>query len=248
MKARFLFRAYKARYRDQGPEIRAAMSALKTGGIAADVGANKGAYLYWLRRAVGPGGKVYAYEPQDRLAHYLRAVCARMEWQNVVVHHRALSDSAGKRTLHVPGRGDSPGASLEDSVLTSAECRDEQIETDTIDRQFAHDGPLSLLKVDVEGHELAVFRGAAGTLARDAPVLLFECEARHLTRHSMSDVFAFLQGLGYAGSFFSPQGLLPIDRFDPEVHQRKTAGKFWEAEDYCNNFLFRRAASAVKVS
>lgn len=240
MKARFLYRALKARYRDQRSEIEAAMASLAEGSVAVDVGANKGAYLYWLRKAVGPTGTVLAYEPQRRLALYLRSVCARMNWQNVLVRDCALSDSAGARTLHIPGPGDSPGASLEEAILATSACRDEHCEADTLDHQLAGERPVSLLKVDVEGHELPVFRGAAGILARQAPVLLFECEARHLTNHSMQDVFGFLLGLGYSGAFFSPQGLLPIARFEPSVHQRQTAGRFWDAPGYCNNFLFRR--------
>ncbi len=240
MKARFLYRALKARYRDQRSEIEAAVASLAEGSLAVDVGANKGSYLYWLRRAVGSSGTVFAYEPQRHLADYLRSVCARMHWQNVLVRDCALSDSAGARTLHIPGLGDSPGASLEEAILSTSACRDETCEADTLDHQLAGERPVSLLKVDVEGHELQVFRGAAGILARQAPVLLFECEARHLTKHSMQDVFGFLLGLGYLGSFFSPQGLLPISRFDPAIHQRQTPGRFWDAPDYCNNFLFRR--------
>jgi hypothetical protein len=164
-----------------------------------------------------------------------------MGWRNVLVRHCALSDSAGQRTLHVPGQGDSPGASLEEAILTISPCRNETCETDTLDNQLEGEGPVALLKVDVEGHELSVFRGAARTLARDAPVLLFECEARHLTGHSLQDVFGFLQGLGYSGAFFSPQGLAPLDRFDPAVHQRRGPGRFWDAPGYCNNFLFKRS-------
>ena len=238
MRARFLYRALKARYRDQRLEMTAALSALAEGDVAVDVGANKGAYLYWLRKAVGPSGRVFAYEPQQSLAMYLRSVSSRMRWKNVLVRSCALSDHTGEGTLHVPGRGDSPGASLEKPILAASECRSETCETDTLDNQLEGEGPVSLLKVDVEGHELRVFRGAARTLARDAPVLLFECEARHLSEHSMQDVFAFLEGLGFSGSFFSPQGLLPLDRFDPSVHQRRAPGRFWAAPGYCNNFLF----------
>ena len=240
-RARFLYRAFKARYRGERREIAAALSALEEGDVAVDVGANKGAYLYWLRRTVGPTGRVFAYEPQQRLALYLRSVSSRMKWRNVLVRDCALSDSSGERTLHVPGKGDSPGASLEEAILAISECRSEPCETDTLDNQLGGEGPVALLKVDVEGHELQVFRGAAQTLARDAPVLLFECEARHLIVHSMQDVFGFLAGLGYSGSFFSPQGLLPLDRFDPSVHQRRAPGRFWDAPGYCNNFLFRRS-------
>lgn len=240
MKARFWYRAYKARYRDQRREIRAALSALAEGVVAVDVGANKGAYLYWLRWAVGAAGRVFAYEPQPRLASYLRSMCTRMKWRNVVVRDCAISDCAGTGTLHVPGPGESPGASLEEAILETSACRDLSCRTDTLDHQLEEAGAIALLKVDVEGHELAVFRGALRTLTCYAPVLLFECEARHLRKHSMQDVFAFLAGLGYRGSFFSPEGLLPVSRFDPSLHQRKTAGRFWDAPGYCNNFLFRR--------
>ena len=242
MRARFLYRAFKARYRGQRSEMLAALAALGEGDVAVDVGAYKGEYLYWLRRAVGPAGRVFAYEPQQRLALYLRSVCARMRWRNVLVRGCALSDSAGERILHIPRQEDNPGASLEAAIQTISECRDETCETDTLDNQIEGEGRVALLKVDVEGHELQVFRGGARTLARDGPVLLFECEARHLVAgHSMQDVFAFLRGLGYSGSFFSPQGLQPVDRFDPSLHQRRISERFWDEPDYCNNFLFKRS-------
>ncbi|HSS43840.1 MAG TPA: FkbM family methyltransferase [Thermoanaerobaculia bacterium] len=242
MKARFLYRAFKARYRDQRLEILAATASLQAADTAVDVGAHKGAYLFWLRRAVGVAGKVFAYEPQPTLARYLQSVCSLMEWGNVFVRDCAISDSAGIKTLHVPGSRDSPGASLERAVLDTTACHSYECHTDTIDHQLREAGRIAFLKVDVEGHELRVFRGATETLSRHRPVILFECEARHLSSHSMQDVFGFLEGFGYQGSFFSPRGLLPLDDFDPEVHQRRDGERFWDAPGYCNNFLFQTAS------
>lgn len=239
MKARFLYRAFKARYRDQRQEIQAVISSLQAGDIAVDVGANKGAYLYWLRKAVGSRGKLFAYEPQPRLAQYLRSVCSGMKWRNVSVRQCAISDSAGTQTLHVPGAGESPGASLEDAVLAASTGRSYQCRVDTLDSQLEGVGRIAFLKVDVEGHELCVFRGAEKVLGGSAPVILFECEQRHLTKHSMEDVFAFLSGLGYVGSFFTRKSLLPLSEFDPSLHQKRDSQRFWDAPDYCNNFLFR---------
>ena len=240
LRARFLYRAFKARYRDQGPEILAAMASIKPGDTVADVGANKGAYLYWLRRAVGESGAVFAYEPQPSLAGYLRNVCSVMKWTNVTVRDCAISDSAGVRTLHVPGDGDSPGASLENAILESVRCRSYECRTDTLDHELRDAARVAFLKLDVEGHELRVLRGATETLRRDGPVILLECEARHLTSHSMQDVFRFLETFGYRGSFFSPRGLFPLGDFDPAVHQKRMGGeRFWKAPDYCNNFLFQ---------
>ncbi|MET0619006.1 MAG: FkbM family methyltransferase [Thermoanaerobaculia bacterium] len=236
MKARFLYRGWKARFRGERGEIRALLERLAPGDAAVDVGANKGAYLYWMRRAVGPGGSVIAFEPQAGLARYLENVRTCLGWENVSVREVALSDSAGRKSLHVPGWENSPGASLEIAVGGNAR----EVDVDTLDHQLEGAGlpRIALVKVDVEGHELAVFRGAEQTLSSSRPALLFECEARHLSGRSPHEVFAFLTGLGYRGAFFSPRGLRPIGEFDPAIHQRRGPGRFWEAAGYSNNFLF----------
>jgi len=238
MKLRFLYRAWKARWRDQRLEIGAARALIRPGELVIDAGANKGAYLYWLRRCAGSSGTVLAYEPQPSLAHYLQQACAEFGWQNVEVHAIALSDRAGKSTLHVPGSGVSPGASLESSALDQMQGSRLECLIDTLDHQLREFPPLRFLKVDVEGHELALFRGATETLQKDHPALLFECEARHLTKHSMADVFGFLQNFGYRGYLLQERSLLPLDRFDPAIHQARTGERFWDAPTYFNNFLF----------
>jgi len=155
VKARFLYRAWKARFRGERGEIRALLDRLAPGDAAVDVGANKGAYLYWMRRAVGPGGSVIAFEPQPGLARYLEDMRARMAWDNVSIRDCALSDSSGRRVLHVPGWENSPGASLEAlepaGVAGNAE-RDREVAVDTLDRQLedAERPRIALVKVDVE--------------------------------------------------------------------------------------------------
>ena len=238
MKARFLYRAWKARLRGERAEIRALRAALSPGDGAVDVGANKGAYLHWMRQAVGPNGVVYAFEPQPGLARYLELARQRLGWDNVTVREVALSDSAGRRVLHVPGWENSPGASLEKTEAASP-AGDREVDVDTLDRQLEGVERIRFVKVDVEGHELAVFRGGVRLLSEQRPTLVFECEARHLSGRSPHEVLAFLSGLGYRGAFFSPRGLRPVSEFDPAVHQRRGPGRFWEAPGYCNNFLFR---------
>jgi FkbM family methyltransferase len=117
MKLRFLYRAWKARSRDQRLEIEVARALIRPGDLVVDAGANKGAYLYWLRQFVGPNGIVLAYEPQPELANYLQRARSAFRWTNVHIQPIALSNRTGKSTLHVPGSGISPGASLESSVL-----------------------------------------------------------------------------------------------------------------------------------
>jgi len=239
MKLRYLYRAFKARYRDERAELLTALLAIRPGDTVADIGANKGAYLYWLQKAVGETGKVFAYEPQPALAGYLQSVCELMRWKNVLVRDCALSDSPGVGMLNVPGAADSPGASLEGAITERTDCRQFECPVDTLDNQLRDAARVALLKIDVEGHELRVFQGAKEVLRHHRPLIICECEARHLSQHTMQDVFNHLQACGYEGSFFSPRGVRPLSEFDPRHHQKQAGERFWDAPDYCNNFLFR---------
>ncbi|HTG45236.1 MAG TPA: FkbM family methyltransferase, partial [Verrucomicrobiae bacterium] len=238
MRARFIYRALKARWRDQRLEIALARALIKPGDRVVDAGANKGAYLYWLQKAVGPGGKVFAYEPQPQLAQYLNRARASMQWQNVLVRDLALSNSSGKAHLHVPGPGVSPGASLEANALSQTTGSSYECSIDTLDHQLENEHPVSFLKIDVEGHELALFAGAQQTLREERPILLFECEARHLAQHSMQDVFNFLRNFLYDGYLLRGSALLPVSQFDRSIHQARNTVRFWDEPNYFNNFLF----------
>ena len=93
-----------------------------------------------------------------------------------------------------------------------------------------------MLKVDVEGAELDVLRGAAGLLRADRPRVLFECTATGLRSHGVdaSDVFEFLtRGVGY-------EVVLPRDALGDEP--TLTVDSFRRALDYpflAFNFIAR---------
>lgn len=65
---RWLFRAWRYRYRLERREITLLLQQLRPGDWAVDVGAHKGAYTYWMQRAAGATGQVFALEPQPLLA------------------------------------------------------------------------------------------------------------------------------------------------------------------------------------
>jgi len=108
----------------------------------------------------------------------------------------------------------------------------------TLNKCLKNKQRMSLPKMDVEGHESNVFLGSVLTIKKHKPLLVFECETQHLTRHTTRDVFNFLASLGYIGHFFSPSGLKPLSGFDPAAHHPQ-GDRFWDAKDYCNNFLFQ---------
>lgn len=209
-------------------------NVLRQGDVAVDVGAYKGGYTWWMRRLVGEAGRVLAVEPQPGMAGYLRRCVDDFAWTNVRVEEVALSSQPGLGELRLPGAEASPAASLVGASLPPG-GRSYEVRIDTLDRlvdAWAPRAPVRLVKCDVEGHELGVFHGAERTLRRDRPLLLFECEARHLGGRDMRDVFGWLEDLGYRGTFFWRGERLAVGAFDVPTHQ--VEGR----KPYGNNFIF----------
>jgi len=239
---RFWHRALKARWRDQRVEIRELAGAIRPGEAAADVGANKGSFLPWLSRAAGSEGRVFAFEPQPDLAAYLARACRAAGLSNVEVEAAGVSDRAGMRTLRIPGAsGASPGASLEAAVVEQSPGRDVAVPVVTLDERLREERRrIAAIKIDVEGHELSVLRGADRVLERNAPLVVVEAEERHAGAKNLAAVLAFFSERGFEGWFVRRGRLEPLAAFDPAVHQRRSAGRFWDAPDYCNNFVLRK--------
>jgi FkbM family methyltransferase len=238
----FWVRSLKARFRDQRAEFDVVRAHLRPGDIACDVGANKGSFVYWLSRWVGDG-RVVAFEPQPELARGLARDCQSTGLGNVTVEAKAVYSHSGKQDLYVPS-GHQPGASLSQAALQTDSFTTLSVPLVTLDDYFKENDRISLLKIDVEGAELGVFKGAERILRQHRPLLVFECEDRHLAPAKVQDVFSYLEGLGYVGSFVRHGHLLPLEQFDAAVHQRRDGEWFWKSRDYCNNFVFSYGAAA----
>lgn len=236
---KFAFRGLKAKYKSQRTEIYALIRDLHRDQIAIDAGANKGSYLWALSKAV-PNGKVVAFEPQPLLAEYLKLACARSGLGNVVVEAAGCSDVSGTLPLAIPGREtSSPGASFEQAVSARESCRFVSVPVIILDDYFATETrKIGALKIDVEGHELSVLKGARELIRHHKPTIVCESEQRHMTNGSISDVIDFVRSLGYNAYFCEGKKLSPASQFNPSVHQRQSGERFWDAPDYFNNFVF----------
>jgi FkbM family methyltransferase len=241
--ARFVLRGLKARFRDQKSEFDIIRRHLRPGDIVCDIGANKGSFVLFLSRWCR-GGRVVAFEPQPAFAERLAAVCRAMKLDNVTVEAKAVYSHSGAQDLFVPS-GHSPGASLTQKAVEAESFLTLPVPVVALDDYFAESDRVALLKIDVEGAELGVFKGAERILRRHAPLLVFECENRHLAPGHVGDVFAWLESLGYRGSFICRDRLKPLSEFDADVHQRQHGEWFWKSRDYCNNFVFVKEAGAT---
>jgi FkbM family methyltransferase len=245
VRLRYLYRAYRYRFRVDPAEVRFVCGQLKRGDIAADIGCHKGAYTYWMRRRVGPTGAVFAFEPQPRQIEYLRNVFSRMSYDNVVLVPKAVSNVCGRRPLHVPqGAGQTHAATLEagggeQRTGSSDNSTTLHVEVTTLDAFFAsQDRQPNFLKIDVEGHELSVLEGARHLLETNRPAMLIECEARHRPDGDVQPVFDLLKSHGYEGSFFLNRHRYPLAAFQPTVHQPLPNQCGELPQHYINNFAF----------
>ena len=230
---RVVHRAWRYRLRCEPQEIAFVRTQLSAGDTAIDIGAHQGAFTYWMRKAVGPRGRVIAFEPQPEMATFLQSTKQAFRMRNVTIVNAGLSAEPGQLTMRRPGNAPSACATLEPGGWDGGESF--TVPVATLDRYCAEQQlrPINFIKCDVEGHELPVFHGAATILREDRPVLLFECEERMHAGGTMQDVFDFLLGLGYEGAFFRNNRQLPLDEFRPEYQQPGMP-----RNEYANNFVF----------
>lgn len=210
------------------PEIRCLHTMVQPGTTALDVGASHGVYSYALARL---DMRVEAFEPQGSSAATLEA------WARgrVHIHRVAVSDVRGTLPLRIPMVGrqrvttratlaDLPGKSVVSEVPVRA----------IDDFEFVD---VSFMKIDVEGHEEHVLRGAEKTIARCRPTLLVEIEERHLAGSSVERVFSQIRSYGYSGRFLQNGTWRPLTDFAVGHHQRaRLAGD--ASAPYINNFVF----------
>ena len=196
---------------------------------ALDVGGNTGTFAYYLSKLVK---QVHVFEPNPICLARLE----RLRRKNMVIHKLALSDHRGEATMRFDPGNDGVGTIEERNRLdnnpgihsvverTVKICPLDDLRLDNI----------AFMKIDVEGHEPSVLRGATQLLAAQKPVLLIEIERRH-NATAFEETEALLAPLGYSSWRLSDERLVPVAASEIDVLQLLPMRA---DRPYVNNFIF----------
>jgi FkbM family methyltransferase len=180
--------------------VGALRQVVRPGAVVYDIGANYGLFGWQAIGPVGPEGRVVLFEPNPVVAERLRDNLVANDVANATVVEKAVSDREGTAELLAPVGRQSGLATVDPTGQARPGWRRCVVATVSVD-EFARQSGLwpSVLKLDVEGHELSVLRGAEGTLAQCHPVVLLEFEilAREPDGETARQVLALLQRHGY---------------------------------------------------
>ncbi len=184
IKPQFSGVAFENRY-----QLEAIKRLARPGMRCIDVGAHAGLFLRAFEKAA-PGGAHVAIEPVPWKAAMIRA-----KFPSAAVFQCALGEAAGKAefTEVLEKSGASLLSQFDDSRRNSRATDQYSVDVRTLD-EIALDGPATgVIKIDVEGAEAAVLKGAARLIERDRPAILFECGAPKQNDHSGAEIFALLR-------------------------------------------------------
>jgi FkbM family methyltransferase len=172
---------------------------LAAGGVFYDIGANVGYFTLVAATSLAHRGQILAFEPGRNAYTRLTDNLALNPYRNIKTFPLAVADREGEATLHLAGDIADSSASLYPSGPASAGA--ETCRTVSLDHFLASEAvpPPDLIKLDVEGAELAVLQGARQLLTAQPPMFLMEMEEKNLRAAgaSRAAILAFLTPFGY---------------------------------------------------
>jgi len=189
---------------------------LREGMVVLDIGAHHGFYTLLASKRVGPSGKVFAFEPSPRERKRLRRHLRLNRCENVSIQPSALGSATGRADLFVVRSAENYLNSLRPPAAQLS-TRKISVDVTTIDDflRSAAVPRVDFIKLDVEGAELEVLRGANRLLRRDhRPTLLVEIQDVRTAPwgYRSIEIVRFLTRLDYQWLAFGATGALePLD-------------------------------------
>ena len=220
------------------PELRLLRQVIDPKRNAVDVGTNYGVYSYFLSRLVPV---VYAFEPNPNLGIFV----AKSARKNVMLMSFALSDHEGNATLTIPmdACGEVHGRGSLTVIHSGLEKKTVSVRAATLDSFNLEN--VGFIKIDVEGHEMSVLRGAEKTISAARPRLLIEMDRQHCGGE-LQGYFDAITSRGYKGWFYWRNKLHSLQEFEPDKHQAATAGATARG-CYAQNFFFVHEGDTLQL-
>ena len=202
------------------PETDFILSRLKPGDLFVDIGANIGWFALLAARLVGPGGKVFAFEPRATTFAYLERSIRENGFEHVVAYNCALGEAPGTlKIAWAPDAGNDGGTWLLaqpglDEDLRRQGHAFQETAVRTLDEVLGEQ-KVDLIKLDIEGAELLALRGARALIERHRPTVVTEVNPsllRIVSGAPVERLLGFFADLGYAAFEISAAGLGdPVD-------------------------------------
>ena len=168
---------------------------IKNGDTVVDAGAFIGDHTIAYSNAVGKHGLVLAYEPNPIAFQCLKHNVENMPtWYNVIYHNNALGDEPGRIPLS-GNNGNAGGCYIGDHMKVA------DVPMLPLDRHLG-ETHVNFIKIDVEGYELKVLKGAEKTISRCRPKMVIEINSAALARQSTNPgaVLTWLENHDYTYS------------------------------------------------
>jgi len=166
--------------------------------VVLDIGANIG---YYVLIESDLCKKVYAVEPVQRNIKYLKKNIELNRKENVEVYEIALGDVKGRKPMNI-----SPRSNLHSFYPIDDVLKKEYIKMDTVDNFLKHKESPTFMRMDVEGYEIYILRGARKTLKKIQRVFI-EIHSHIMTDEETKEVIDILKEEG-----FCPEKIIKYDK------------------------------------
>ncbi len=189
---------------------------------ALDVGVYRGVYSFKLSQNFK---KVHAFEANPKLYPYIEKNLKKII-HNISLYNFALSDKNGETILKLPKRSKSIfknnieelfqlGAASIHPHKTFKEYVEIVTKMKKLD-DIKINNKIGFIKIDVEGHELEVIKGASRTIKENKPILLVEIEERH-SKRTLNESISIINNFGYKSFYVEGLNLIGFDNLKENV-------------------------------
>lgn len=164
-----------------------------------DIGANIGLISFYVLSKI-PEVKIHAFEPGPNQCELLSKTVQANSLKNITIHDEALGDKVGTVTFHIHEEKYAALDGLQDTQRRGI-TKPIEVPMITLDSWWlsAHKPKVSVVKIDTEGSELLVLRGAENFIKENKPIIFLEIEPMNLRAYpyNESDIFDFFKIIGY---------------------------------------------------